>query len=1094
MDFTTFSSAAKKVMGADGSPYFAEIYKRAKGMLESEGYDVSELDEDGVVDAMAEYLKKEEAYIKEQEAIKQGQKARVKFGNAVNATSNRTKKLRDAAQEYFDATGDDSLLQVVEGIEQVEKDAKTAKDKAAKQKEIDKMLKEAQKAEKRNIANIIKDALIKAGFSSKDAQGNDTGIVNWKAIVKDAKDVNQTVDKIMAAAKDNLSPKDYNNVERALKDKLTDIITERKRKAVENFIKNRERSALRKAMGKVTRPSRLDKLMDLYRMGGVKKKEILEAIGEDFGVAKYSASDEEFIEAWADERSRAAEIGSDIEIARLDKIMQAFQEYRLNPHLSVDKLWSENVNAMLAAFPTFAQNAQNVYETAIINPIIDAALAQLNVNGNVKAFLKGKDTKGLGDKYIVKVAMQAYVKAFMTAADILIGGVDVISAQGTRTGNREGTPSVEYYNYTRYDLGQKNALTAIDKQRQKIIRMFPRVASAVDAFGGVVTQESKLYILLREDLISQGFSFKDASMGAWEMMNRAEFDKALEQARKEFPNYNGVQHRRRAYEILEGKVIEKGGKGGTEAFKNAQLAANISNYKATEIGLLSGIGYAINFVSKAMINAIKTKEVNAKSIAERRFYKALNFFAGSPMKSATLFLKPTMNVMEQQLKYATFANPITMSYTAIRLSAMIGMNFMGKKEVDSQRIISDIMKGIIGYVIAYGLFDWDDEEEKKKLQGVGPNDKFEANEERNVREFKSYDGVSLKWWGHLEMMGLISAIEADNERYRQDVDVLRLVNALTTGAYAESLRRSLEGMNSDKDGIEKLVAGMKDFAIGYGGRLANPIGRVFNDIAYTQMNKQKPVTTNDLLLKSLGFSFMINRPMIDAYGHEYKEGRNNKYSVDGLIKQVFEFAAESKEINDFRDKYNVPLSSYINKDFIKYYDKELGEVVDEEMRYEVDSLAKKYRGITYQNYVNSQKQMNIEQPTGDELRQKVDNLGPKAKEAYEKGDIFFVKRTLANGDTRITKEEVNKTLLEETIKEAKRKGVKVEDQLFTSYVEGVVKKDFSDLNSAAKRVSRYYYAKKNNLEIDEIFEWSEVEDDMKLLEKYGVVFEKEGGE
>jgi hypothetical protein len=70
----------------------------------------------------------------------------------------------------------------------------------------------------------------------------------------------------------------------------------------------------------------------------------------------------------------------------------------------------------------------------------------------------------------------------------------------------------------------------------------------------------------------------------------------------------------------------------------------------------------------------------------------------------------------------------------------------------------------------------------------------------------------------------------------------------------------------------------------------------------------------------------------------------------------------------------------------------------------------------------------------------------------------------------------------------------VEDQLFTSYVEGVVKKDFSDLNSAAKRVARYYYAKKNNLEIDEIFEWSEVEDDMKLLEKHGVVFEKEGGE
>jgi hypothetical protein len=100
-----------------------------------------------------------------------------------------------------------------------------------------------------------------------------------------------------------------------------------------------------------------------------------------------------------------------------------------------------------------------------------------------------------------------------------------------------------------------------------------------------------------------------------------------------------------------------------------------------------------------------------------------------------------------------------------------------------------------------------------------------------------------------------------------------------------------------------------------------------------------------------------------------------------------------------------------------------------------------------------------------------------------------VKKRMMNGDVAVTFVDVTKSVYEDAIKQSKIKGISLEEQLPISYLEGVVSKDFTDLNTAAKRVARYDYAKAHNLDVDNLFNWGEVSKDIELLSEYGVKFD-----
>ena len=231
----------------------------------------------------------------------------------------------------------------------------------------------------------------------------------------------------------------------------------------------------------------MEKLMNLWKTGDIKRPEIMQIIAQDFGIKEWTVLDEQFIEDNQKKRAEAVAGERWIEVAELDEKMQAFMDSRSNPNFSSDRVQSDYVQALLASGVTSIQNASNLGDTAVFSPIFDALAAQVS-------------RKGVGDKYITKVTKKAFAKALVVAFDQMwYGGIDVISAQAERTGNRESAPRVRYYEHSRKSTGQGGGRfvrfrNAIDDPRQKVIRIFPRLNAFVDAFGGVITQETKTYL------------------------------------------------------------------------------------------------------------------------------------------------------------------------------------------------------------------------------------------------------------------------------------------------------------------------------------------------------------------------------------------------------------------------------------------------------------------------------------------------------------------------------------------------------------------------------------------------------------------------
>jgi hypothetical protein len=1037
--------------------------------LAEDGYDVSSLTNDGDIDELMDAITQKKAALIEQKKQAQVKSARDSFAKNIDAKAKRAEKLRKAAQEYMDLTVDNSLNEIVDNIEAQEKEISKSKDKEAKQRELDNYIKRLAKESATKTSDLIKKALIDLGFTTKDANGNNTTTINWKAIVKDSKDVNETVSKIMEAIKSRLTPSEYSMMESFLHDKLQDEITNRKAKAVENFLKNREGNALRKLWNKHSRPSRIDKLMALFNMGGLSNSKVKEAISQEYGVVAYSLEDEKYIDEWAERRARAIKIGSDIDVAELDEEMQKFQDSRANPHLSVDKIMSDLTQGMLASPLTSMQNMGMLQDTAFYSPLFDLLYAQ---------FSRGK----VGDKYAAKMVWAAYKKAANNALDQLFGGIDTVSAQAGKTGNREGTPSVRHYEWTRADFGDKSLLARGDKFKQWFVRVFPRLNTAADSFGHTITMEGKMYILLKAKYQDEGMTSSNAAKSAWEAMNGDGFRKAYVQAKADHPNETSkVRLKRYAYEIMESSAFKE---GGEEIFKDAQMNANLTSLKATELGVVSPIFSYINYLLQGMVSAAKMKTHKSKEdgIAIHKLYKSLEFVSTMIHKLHFSFIKPSANVLEQMAKYATYAHPVMAGYAALRIGGLYILAMKGVEGFDYHRATKDLARGVGGYLLLAALLGADDDDEEEDLFGAGPTDKKKQMAERDESQYKSLNGVSFKFFGILELALNIRGYYADRTRFHDDGSGFDLATSLLVGSQADQISRSIDNLKSKDGALARSVLTSPSFLI-------SPWARTMNDLTSMVQTKRKHITTKDFMLKSLGMNILVDHAMVDNMGNEYFLGRNTKYSLDSFVNHIYENIEKDMKVSDYTDKYNVSLNAYVDGGFVKFYDKDLLEVNDERMRYEVGVSASKYRGTAFRSYVDQHETPKVTFPTSEELANKLENSSPTQKEKYGKNEGIFVKKRMMNGDVAVTFVDVTKSVYEDAIKQSKIKGISLEEQLPISYLEGVVSKDFTDLNTAAKRVARYDYAKAHNLDVDNLFNWGEVSKDIELLSEYGVKFD-----
>jgi hypothetical protein len=1075
MDFASFFDTGVKTFGSDAQGLMGEFYKGAVKELRAEGYDVSMLTEDSSVDTFMEFIQAEIKYKESRIKALKEQNARNSFASEVVKDKSNTKKLKEFAQDLKDVSGSNELFDLIDVVEKKQKEAKDIKDKAAKEKEYAKIKKEAAREAETKIGQTIKKALIDAGFEKRDFTGNPTGMVDWKAIVKDSKDVEKTLNKIMAVIPD-ASPA----MEAILRERIADAITEKKKKAIENFIKSRQRSDERKKRNATSRPTRLDRLMDLYKIGDIKKPEILQLIAEDFGIKESSVLDEKFITEWGAKRADAAANERWLEVAELDEKMQAFLDARANPNFSADRIQSDFVQALLASPVTSMQNATNLYDTALFSPIFDNLIAQVS-------------RKGVGDKFIMKATLKAVGKAFIVAFDqAWNGGVDVISAQAERTGNRESAPRVRYYENSRKSTGQKGNRfirfrNAADDPRQKLIRLFPRLNAFTDAFSGVITQETKTYLALREGYIDQGYTLRQASEKAWDILNHDAFSAAFAQAAKEYPNANKLRQKRRAYEILEGNVFKE----NKEAFRRGQLSANIANLKSPDLGILSGIGWLINYMANPISSAFKSLEKRTDNETFKKMLKAVDATIGNMLRGVTLFLKPSLYFAENAIKYAATAHPALAVYTAIRLFAMGGMNLVaGKKEYDAHRISKDIGRGIVGYLLYLAMGMDDEEEREKKLIGTGPKDKIEGIPESEQAAFRTWDGISFNMLGPMALYAQVKSTEGNNKRFREDQSVFSIVNMMALAPFTEGIARAYKQIDSEKSGYDII----SEYIAQRSGMAINPLARTFNDVGGTLDYKQKPIGIKDKFLASVGLSIMIDRPMVDAYGNEYYVGSTNAYSLDGMFsKHLIEHAERNKALNDYRQKYNVPLESLVERKFAKYYDKQLATIMDEELRYDISVKASKIRGEVFTNYINMYPEGRVKPLSDTEYQTELAKYDKEDQQAIKDGKKVLLQEMNASGKYRAELYDVGNTDVTNAIKDAKIFGRTYLEQIPITIIEKEIGSDFSKMNSAAKKYARFFVAKEQKLDLSPLMNWGEIDKEIETLNDYGYK-EKDGTE
>jgi hypothetical protein len=179
----------------------------------------------------------------------------------------------------------------------------------------------------------------------------------------------------------------------------------------------------------------------------------------------------------------------------------------------------------------------------------------------------------------------------------------------------------------------------------------------------------------------------------------------------------------------------------------------------------------------------------------------------------------------------------------------------------------------------------------------------------------------------------------------------------------------------------------------------------------------------------------------------------------------------------------------VDKNFVKFYDKQLAEVMSDELRYETGKQSAKLRGVVYSNYVDRYPSGRFQEPSAGELEDKVGSLSPENKEKYDNGSLVIYREYNASGNYGLKVDDVSDNVKGDASRDMGIFGRSYLEQIQISYIENKVAGDFSKLNTACNKYGRFKAAKEMKLDMALLYDWTEIDKEMKILNEYGAKFD-----
>lgn len=908
--FEDFYKKIRKDLGGKHEEYYADLYKSVKQNLIESGVSESEFTDDDVVAEMAQKLYQEEERLK--------------------------REIEDAKKKKETTAMSEKFAELMREKPLGQRDSKPRKTKAEKLREIAKELdskfntdvysKQAEAYINSNAPigavnenDLLKDALIEAGFVKEvfdPKKGENVKRVDWQAVASDSKNIDDTIAKMAKVLEGKLSPEQVNVLLAKLKNKAASIIDEKKKKAVENYVNRNVRKRAGKIADAIKRTkTQTDKLVELWKQGGLDNKQVMEILSKELGIITITPEIERVIESKLNDIDKAP-LGSEKEL--LEEDLQAY----------IESLGLDNV-----ALAWFDRLRLRLFGPATL--IVNLSGATTSAHAAYNTFVRNQLPiilgKG-GDKYIGKIASIAAQKSIGTMGDILMnGGVDLGSAFSETTGTKEGTPRVRYAEYTYRRKwfnkplmikGNNANLYSAMYDREKYIGRF---MSASDAFSQIVLQEIAAYDEMKHTLrkLNPTMSNKEAAEKAFEMMYAVSIEDANKQAAKEFKErgiefdfskkQDRARFKRRVFEIVQQAR-------SAEIQKASILFANRYTFKAQD--------YGVSTVFVAMAKAAKTAMYSMANMIEAASRKA-NKEEGVESKLAHKTANAIRNATELAfVKYAPFINGVAnimekgfelSPYGVLKGGVQAGvLGITGEgKEYTYRRAFDTAMRGVNGTIllmIIAGMLADRDKDGNPALYGGGPEDPAmkavatKANQVNTIRIFGH--SIPLSYLGVIGVPLKIMGDYYDNKRYHEEVpnsvwDYMAYVGGVAVNSandlYVENLKSAInqaKGQDPSKFWSATIAELTTRTTIPFMATLRQ--GEV---VAFPQATVPIGLAENFAKYSGIIAGWSVDRPNFDYRGHTYQTGEKYTGSPAGVW-QWFKKTYPKDEVDEFMMNYH----------------------------------------------------------------------------------------------------------------------------------------------------------------------------------------------
>lgn len=629
---------------------------------------------------------------------------------------------------------------------------------------------------------ILKNALIEAGYA-KEVNGKI--VLNLDTLAFGGASIDDAIKKIQDLVLDKTSylEEDVKDLMASLKDKLEKNIADKKAAKVLSFIKSRSR------VGKSGRKLRIDKLVELYRAGGMGNKEVLNHLAKDLGIITFDANEQAYVEKLVSEIDKA-QVGNEKTI--LEEELQAFFEYK------------EGSFALNAFFDSLRANLLSSPITAIKNISGVGQTISDFLYASITTALKGIDFKNLSksdiDTNLFKVLRTALRTANETSLNIMLsGGTDTGSAFAEITGQKEGVPSVrrlekKFVPYRKFLIPQAAFLN-------KKLYLVGRILNSPDSFNHIIQADVESYMLIKDRLLKNdpNLTYKEAAKQALELVYASDLTDARKQAYKEFKDRGVVfdfskkadraRFNRRVSEILQQARP-------TDIIDKANAQASRGTYKQADIGAFSLIGRGMQNVINGMIRVSATLRQKGRGTPQAALYNKMANIIDIVLKSAQSAFFPIVtgaaNILEKgaelELHYGLLkaigysSAAIATKFNSRKLSAEDQMLANEKAnelfEKSGRYIFRSLVLGQVYMFAILSMIDKDDEDKdeegnaRPKLYGTG-----EVNKNKNViiREIRPSNtmvindkNVPIELIGGMFLALKLKALELDIERYLSD--------------------------------------------------------------------------------------------------------------------------------------------------------------------------------------------------------------------------------------------------------------------------------------------------------------------------------------